>query len=176
MRTIGLVLLLTASTATLAQTARSTATTASDGQIEAPVLVASRTTDMLPEFSTSVRPMLNVARPVDQRVIAEQKAAKLRKEVWYALAVTSHGSAFLDAWSTRDVLSHGGREMNPLVQPFANSGAIYPMLQVGPTAMDYLGRRMMRSNSRLLRDTFWVPQFASTAISVSCGVHNMGVR
>ncbi len=45
---------------------------------------------------------------------------------WYALAVTGHGAAAFDAYSTRLALSGNyGTESNPLLRPFAHSGALY---------------------------------------------------
>jgi hypothetical protein len=61
------------------------------------------------------------------------------------------------------------------MKPFANSGAIYPALQVGPSAMDYLGLRMMRSQNHLYRKLWWIPQAASAAMSLTFGIQNVGV-
>jgi hypothetical protein len=42
--------------------------------------------------------------------------------------------------------------------------------------MDYLGRRLMRSNNAFLRKMWWVPQTASAVCSLAAGIHNMGVN
>src|SRR5208282_1121285 len=66
------------------------------------------------------------------------------RKLWYALVITSHSAAFLDAYSTRRALSNDvGSESNPLLRPFAHSGMIYAATQVSPPVLDYLGKRMM---------------------------------
>ncbi|HXJ07115.1 MAG TPA: hypothetical protein VNH65_18580 [Candidatus Acidoferrum sp.] len=99
-----------------------------------------------------------------------------QKKVWYALMVASSGAAAFDAWSTRRAISGGyGTESNPLLRPFAGSGALYAATQVSPVVMDYIGRRMMTSRHTLLRRLWWLPQTAGTGMSLFAGVHNMGV-
>jgi hypothetical protein len=49
-------------------------------------------------------------------------------------------------------------------------------LQIMPFAVDYFSARLMRSNHRILRGLWWVPQMVSTAGSVYCGVSNLGNR
>jgi hypothetical protein len=98
---------------------------------------------------------------------------RTRKRLWYGLMVAEHGAAFFDAWSTRQVLSQGGRELDPLVRPFAHSEALYPALQVSPAVADYVSLRLMHSNSRFLRRLWWVPQAVGVAGSSICGIKNM---
>jgi len=95
---------------------------------------------------------------------------------WYTLAVTGHGAAAFDAYSTRRALSGGyGTEGNPFLRPFANSNALYAVTQVSPAVMDFLGKRMMVSEHRWVRRLWWVPQAAGSGFSIGAGVHNMGV-
>jgi hypothetical protein len=95
---------------------------------------------------------------------------------WYTLAVTGHGAAAFDAYSTRLALSGGyGTESNPLLRPFAHSSALYAATQVTPAVMDFLGKRMMVSEHRWVRRMWWLPQAAGSGVSVAAGVHNMGV-
>src|SRR5258706_15090961 len=71
---------------------------------------------------------------------------------WYALAVTGHGAAAFDAYSTRLALSGNyGTESNPLLRPFAHSGALYAATQGGPVVMDFFGKRLMVSEKRWVR-------------------------
>ena len=99
-----------------------------------------------------------------------------QRKLWYGLAAVSHGAAVFDAWSTRRALSGNyGVEANPLMRPFAHSGAIYAATQVSPAVMDYLGRRMMVSHHGWVRKMWWVPQTAGTGVSLAAGVHNVGV-
>ena len=99
-----------------------------------------------------------------------------RRHAWYALAFAGHGAAAFDAWSTRRAISNGaGTEANPLLRPFAHSGALYVATQVSPALMDYFGRRMMRSSHPWVRKMWWLPQSAGTAMSLAAGVHNVGV-
>jgi hypothetical protein len=95
---------------------------------------------------------------------------------WEALLVAQHSAAIFDAWSTRQAITSGnGYERNPLMKPFANSAAIYPMLQIAPSGVDFFSRRFMNSNHVLLRRTWWVPQTVSIAASLWCGTQNLHV-
>ncbi len=97
-------------------------------------------------------------------------------KAWIALTVASSGAAGFDAWSTRRAISGGyGTEANPLLAPFAHSNAIYAATQVSPLVLDYIGRKMMRSEYPLLRKLWWLPQSAGTGMSLFAGVHNVGV-
>ena len=99
-----------------------------------------------------------------------------QRVAWYTLAVTGHGAAAFDAYSTRRVLSGNyGMEGNPLLRPFAHSNALYAVTQVSPAVMDLIGKRMMVSQNRLVRRLWWVPQAAGSGFSIGAGVHNMGV-
>jgi hypothetical protein len=96
-----------------------------------------------------------------------------QRKIWYGLMATSHGAAAFDAWTTRRAISGGyGSEANPLMRPFANSGAIYAATQVSPAIMDYLGHRMMTSENHWMRRLWWLPQAAGTSLSFSAGIHN----
>jgi hypothetical protein len=98
------------------------------------------------------------------------------RKIWYGLVAVSHGAAVFDAWSTRRALSGNyGVEANPLMRPFAHSGAIYAATQVSPAFMDFLGRRMMVSHHGWIRKMWWVPQTAGTGVSFAAGAHNVGV-
>jgi hypothetical protein len=96
-----------------------------------------------------------------------------QREIWYALMVADHSTAAFDAWTTRRAVGGGyGVEGDPLQRPFAHSGAIYVTTQVTPVLMDYLGHRMMRSDNPWIRKAWWVPQAASTSVSLGAAVHN----
>jgi len=116
--------------------------------------------------------MLLLVKPSQTRVERPTISARQR-HIWMSLIVAEHGAAFVDALSTRDGIRSGGRELNPVVRPFAHSPTLYPALQVVPVGLDYLSLRWMRSNHRLLRKFWWVPQTVSTAVSVSCGTTNL---
>ena len=96
---------------------------------------------------------------------------------WLGLSIAAHSAAGFDAWSTRRVLSSvpGAQEMNPLLRPFAGNASMYAAVQVAPTVLDLVSRRMMRSRHEFLRNTWWLPQAVSAAVSVVSGVHNLGV-
>jgi hypothetical protein len=96
-----------------------------------------------------------------------------QRKIWFGLIAASHGAAGFDAWSTRRALSGGyGTEADPLLRPFAHSGALYAATQVSPLVMDYLGYRMMNSHHSMIRKLWWVPQVAGTSVSLSAGIHN----
>jgi hypothetical protein len=100
-----------------------------------------------------------------------------QKREWLALSIAAHGGAGFDAWTTRKVLSNvpGAQEMNPLLRPFAGNASMYAAVQVAPTILDYVSRRMMHSRYDVLRHTWWLPQAVSAVVSVASGVHNIGV-
>jgi hypothetical protein len=117
-----------------------------------------------------VRPAVLTPTPRKPEVSLRQR------EAFYSLMAAEHGAAVLDAWSTRQVLQQGGRELDPLVRPFAHSATLYPTLQVTPFAVDYFAAKLMRSNHTVLRKLWWVPQVVATGGSVYCGIANLGNR
>lgn len=94
---------------------------------------------------------------------------------WLALAIAQHSAAAFDAYSTRQSIEHGAVEDDPLMRPFAHSGAIYAAIQVGPLVLDYVARRMQHSEYGMVRRMWFVPQSVSTAGFLASGVHNLGV-
>ena len=136
--------------------------------------------------SSSVAANAASAEPVQPRVISafqpvkqaygRPRETRAQRIVWYSLAVTGHGAAAFDAYSTRRALSGGyGTEGNPFLRPFANSGALYAATQISPVLMDFIGKRMMVSEHRWVRRLWWVPQAAGSGISIGAGVHNLSV-
>lgn len=121
-------------------------------------------------------PLISSYRPVygpPVRTVSD----RWQKREWLALSVAAHGGAGFDAWTTRKVLSNvpGAQEMNPLLRPFAGNASMYAAVQVAPTILDYVSRRMMHSRYDVLRHTWWLPQAVSAVVSVASGVHNIGV-
>lgn len=99
-----------------------------------------------------------------------------QKKVWLALTIASSGAAAFDAWSTRRAISGGyGTETNPMLAPFSHSGALYAATQVSPLVMDFIGHKMMTSRNNWARRMWWLPQSLGTSMSLSAGVHNVGV-
>lgn len=100
-----------------------------------------------------------------------------RRREWLALSIAAHGTATFDAWSTRRVLSAmpNAQEANPLLRPFAGNASMYAAVQAAPTILDFVSRRMMNSSHAWMRNTWWLPQTVSAVVSLSSGVHNMGV-
>lgn len=94
---------------------------------------------------------------------------------WFALSIVQHGAAAFDAYSTRDAISRGAFEADPLMRPFAHSSAMYAANQVGPLLLDLVARRMQRGNNGFLRRIWWLPQSAAAADFIFCGVHNLHV-
>lgn len=97
------------------------------------------------------------------------------REKWLALAVLDHGAAVFDAWSTRRSIEIGNREADPFVRPFAGSNAVYGVLQITPTVLDFVSRRMQRSEHPVIRRFWWLPQSAMAASSFCAGVHNVAL-
>ena len=99
-----------------------------------------------------------------------------QRVAWYTLMATGHGAAAFDAYSTRLAVSGNyGTETNPFLRPFSHSSALYAATQVSPALMDFIGKRMMVSENRLVRKMWWLPQAAGSGFSVFAGVHNLGV-
>jgi hypothetical protein len=94
---------------------------------------------------------------------------------WLALSLVQHGAATFDAYSTRQSVSRGNIEDDPMMRPFAHSGAIYAAIQAGPVALDFIARRMQHSENGMIRKMWWVPQSVSTATFIFAGVHNLNV-
>ena len=143
---------------------------------------------LVPEPVVPVTPALAAPAPVtpvsaEPRPIVPVYAAvrdgseRLRRSEWLALSIAAHGTATFDAWSTRHVLSSmpNAVEANPLLRPFAGNASMYAAVQVAPTILDFVSRKMMNSQHAWMRHTWWLPQAASAVVSLSSGVHNLGV-
>lgn len=138
-----------------------------------PVAVSSAPADPIPS-PAAIEPaaILPVYGP-PIRAVSNQR----QHREWLALSIAAHGAAGFDAWSTRRVLSSvpQAQEMNPLLRPFAGNASMYAAVQVAPTILDFVSRRMMNSRYSWARHTWWLPQAVSAAVSLSSGVHNLGV-
>jgi len=119
------------------------------------------------------QPFLNAPiKPALDRPIESPR----QRKIWYALVAAGSSGAAFDAWSTRRAISGGyGTEGDPLLRPFAHSGAMYAATQVSPAIMDFIGRRMMTSNHGLMRRFWWLPQAAGASFSFGAGIHNYRV-
>jgi hypothetical protein len=94
---------------------------------------------------------------------------------WIALLIAQHAAAAFDAYTTRDAISRGAVEQDPLMRPFANSSGIYAAIQACPVALDFAARHMQRSDNSFIRRTWWVPQSISTGMFLFSGAHNLRV-
>src|ERR1700751_3145538 len=118
---------------------------------------------------------VRVPEPVPVKPVKVYTAERPRmSRSWLALAMVQHGAATFDAYSTRQAIGRGAVEGDPLMRPFAHSGAIYAAIQVGPLLLDYVARRMQHSEYGRVRRMWFVPQWASTAVFLISGVHNLG--
>ena len=125
----------------------------------------------------TAEPMLAMQPLVQQSPKREAIQPSVKEiRLWRGLVIAEHSAALFDAWSTRRSISSGnGYERNPLIKPFANSPAIYPVLQVAPLGVDFLSHRLLRSNNAFLRRVWWVPQVASVGGSLWVGARNIHV-
>lgn len=99
-----------------------------------------------------------------------------QKRIWYGLVAAGHAGAAFDAWSTRRALAGNyGTESDPLMRPFAHSGAVYAATQVTPLLMDFIGKRAMTSEHMWVRRLWWVPQSVGATMSFTTAAHNVGV-
>jgi len=122
-------------------------------------------------LSTIRVPSIEPATP--RKVISVEDQSPRRN--WLILTIVQHSAATFDAYSTRQAVSAGATEADPLMRPFAQSPAIYFAIQGGPLILDYAARRMQRSSNSFLRRTWWLPQSASTGLFLFSGVHNLHV-
>lgn len=104
-----------------------------------------------------------------------ERTIRHSQRLWLTLSIAQHSAATFDAWSTNRSIASGNHEANPLLKPFAGSAAIYGAIQAGPTAFDFVSRRMQRSQNRWVRRMWWVPQAASTGFSIFAGAHNLSI-
>jgi len=95
---------------------------------------------------------------------------------WLTMTAIQHSTAAFDAWSTRRSITSGnGHELNPLMKPFAGSGAIYGAIQLAPIATDFLGKRLMNSKHPTLRKLWWLPQAAGSVGFTLSSIQNLRV-
>jgi hypothetical protein len=121
--------------------------------------------------------LVRVPEPAPIKPVKVYAAERPRmSRTWLALAMVQHGAATFDAYSTRQAIGRGAVEDDPLMRPFAHSGAIYAAIQVGPLLLDYVARRMQHSEYGMVRRVWFVPQTASTVGFVLSGAHNLSVR
>lgn len=136
-----------------------------------PVTAIVATPDPVTPVSAEPLPIVPVYAPM------RDGSERWRNREWLALSIAAHGTATFDAWSTRQVLSSmpNAEEANPLLRPFAGNASMYAAVQVAPTILDYVSRRMMNSDHAWMRHTWWLPQSVSAVVSFSSGMHNLGV-
>jgi hypothetical protein len=129
-------------------------------------------------FSSSLNPA--AGEPVILAPITRKRPEAARigmPKMWFVLGAMEHGAATFDAWSTRRNIMEGTmHETNPMLQPFANSNAMYAAVQAAPVLFDLLSKHMLHSSRSWERKSWWVPQTASTVASILSGAHNMAIH
>lgn len=147
-----------------------------DAAEQQPRLVAAAQPLRLPEdlaLLAMAPPAAGLAAPPPFRVGPD---APPSKKPFYALLIAQHAAATFDAYAThRAVKSGKGRELNPLLRPFAGSAAIYGAIQAGPLATDWLALKMRASQNKTFRKLWWLPQTLTTGFHIWAGVHNLRV-
>ena len=126
----------------------------------------------------AIRPAAEPIKPANTPKFAGRGYEETRGQriAWMSLAAAGHGAAAFDAYETRRALSGGyGTEANPLLRPFAHSGALYVATQVNPALMDFVGHKMMRSRQPWMRKLWWMPQALGAGASFSAAMHNRRV-
>lgn len=156
-------------------TTQPSATAASSSHSAAsPTLTATSldTTEQNSQSLATIRvPPVQPATP--SKVIPVETTPGRRK--WLILSIAQHSAAAFDAYSTRQAISSGAHETDPIMRPFAQSPGIYAAIQAGPVVLDYAARRMQRSEIGFLRRTWWLPQSASTGLFLFSGAHNLNL-
>ena len=123
----------------------------------------------------AIRPAPEPIKPAKSPKFAVRGYEETRGQriAWVGLAAAGHGAAAFDAYETRRAISGGyGTEANPLLRPFAHSGALYVATQVSPAFMDFVGHKMMRSRQPWMRKLWWMPQTLGAGVSFSAAMHN----
>jgi len=83
------------------------------------------------------------------------------------------GTTVWDDTTTRIVLKQGGRELNPLMKPFAhNTAAITADAAVEVWGSAILADWMKRSHYPLVRKVWWIPQVMNISSGFAGGLHN----
>jgi hypothetical protein len=113
--------------------------------------------------------------PVKEQPVIQAEPTPSRR-AWLALSLVQHGAATFDAYSTREAISRGAVEMDPMMRPFAQSPGLYAAIQVGPVLLDIVSRKMQRSQYNFVRRMWWLPQSMSTAGFLYSGAHNLNVK
>ncbi len=118
---------------------------------------------------------VRISEPATKENRFREAISQPSRRQWIALAILQHSAAVFDAYSTRQAVSHGAVEDNPMLRPFASSGAIYAATQVAPLLFDLMARHMQRSEYPLLRRFWWMPQTLSAGLSIFSGFHNLSI-
>jgi len=118
----------------------------------------------------------NAFLPPVYRAPVKPRSEQPSRRLWLTLTIAQSSAATFDAWSTRRVISSGqGRELNPLLQPFAGNASLYAAIQVSPAVLDYVGRRMMKSRQGWARHVWWLPQVLGTTAALASSAQNLHV-
>jgi hypothetical protein len=146
------------------------------------------TADSKNEFSSSLKTVafdsssdaqsfstVRISEPASKENRFREAITEPSRRQWLALALLQHSAAVFDAYSTRQAVGHGAVEDNPMLRPFAGSGAIYAATQLTPLVLDLLAYHMQRSEYSLLRRFWWMPQSVSAGLSIFSGFHNLSV-
>lgn len=142
------------------------------GTIVAPKPVAAL--DLTPAVEPRYSPSAPMSILPSKAFIGRPYETPAQRKLWYALSFTGSGLAAADAWSTRRAITQGyGVEGNPMLRPFSHSSVLYGATQVSPLVMDFIGKRMMVSQHRILRKAWWLPQLAGSGMSTFAVVHNV---
>lgn len=130
-----------------------------------------KSTTPAPAASTSPDATLNIYLPPPPAFRPQTETLRRPSRSFFILMATEHSAAGFDAWSTRQAVSQGRIEADPLMRPFAHSSAIYGAIQVFPLGLDFVAHRMQRS-SGWTRHVWWVPQSLATATFLFSGSYN----
>lgn len=82
------------------------------------------------------------------------------KKAWVILSLTTYAATMTDTGQTIYHMDHGGVEINPIARPFVE--APHPLYVASSlaeaTLCNVLGSKMQRSNKKIFRKTWWLPQ------------------
>lgn len=92
-------------------------------------------------------------------------------------------AAFADTWSTQRTFTACARyswhcwEQNPITRPFQTNGQplAYTSTYWGSVGAAWVGNKMHRSNNRVIRRLWWVPQVVGIGAHAYGINHNLGL-
>lgn len=115
-------------------------------------------------------PLAKVEAPPQNEAAKQQREPTRRREIVEHAALFAVGETFsmLDAHSTRQGINLPRvHESDPIFRPFVHTDGLYVVQSAEIGALAWLGWKMHHSRSKILRDTWWIPQTAQIGANLT---------